>query len=409
MKKFTDFVEAKIAPFVRKIGANVWLAATQEAILAAVPAALVGSVATLFSTFRSLGLDFLPDLGKLNSFSFGLFSLFLAYLLPSVIMEKKRLRRVSKQAGLAGIGLFLLLIVPKYDDAGNIVFGSMDLATGGMLNALVAGYLTALIFGFFGKHSFFKEDTSLPSFITTWFDSIIPWVLCLLIGIVFTFTLQFNLVEAIRSLLMPVLKFSQSIWGFLIIIFLVLFMYSFGISAWVIFPIMQLIWIEGHNMNLELVAQGLAPTNCHTYEVFQMCFIGGQGATLALCIFMAFLSKSKMLKTVGRAAIIPSLFNINEPIVYGAPIAFNPILMIPFWVAGLANSLIVWFSFSSGLLTVPTEVFRMSIPSFLYMPLALNSYKGIILFAVCFVVTALIYYPFFKVYDNQCLLKEEGK
>lgn len=409
MNKFMNYVEQHVAPLIRKIGQNIWISATQEAILAAVPATLVGSVATLISVFRGFGLSFLPDLSMLSSFSFGLFGLFLAYQLPCIIMEKKRHRKVARQAGLAGLGLFLLLVYPSFNEEGNLVLTTANLGAGGMLNALVSGYITAIVFNIFVKHSLFKEDSALPSFIITWFDSIIPWTLCLLFGILLTFTLEFDLIEAIRALLLPISTFSQSFGGFILVVTLILFMYSFGISAWIIFPLLSLIWMEGQNANLALVAQGLPPTNVHTYEVFQMCFIGGQGATLALCLFMTFLAKSKRVKTVGRAALIPSIFNINEPIVYGAPVAFNPTLMIPFWFAGLANCIIVWIAFSSGLCTVPVEPFRMTMPSLLYAPLALKSISGLILHLVCFTATAVIYYPFFKVYDKQCCEQDENK
>ena len=409
MNKFMNYVEQHVAPLIRKIGQNIWISATQEAILAAVPATLVGSVATLISVFRGFGLSFLPDLSMLSSFSFGLFGLFLAYQLPCIIMEKKRHRKVARQAGLAGLGLFLLLVYPSFNEEGNLVLTTANLGAGGMLNALVSGYITAIVFNIFVKHSLFKEDSALPSFIITWFDSIIPWTLCLLFGILLTFTLEFDLIEAIRALLLPISTFSQSFGGFILVVTLILFMYSFGISAWIIFPLLSLIWMEGQNANLALVAQGLPPTNIHTYEVFQMCFIGGQGATLALCLFMTFLAKSKRVKTVGRAALIPSIFNINEPIVYGAPVAFNPTLMIPFWFAGLANCIIVWIAFSSGLCTVPVEPFRMTMPSLLYAPLALKSISGLILHLVCFTATAVIYYPFFKVYDKQCCEQDENK
>ena len=409
MNKFMNYVEQHVAPLIRKIGQNIWISATQEAILAAVPATLVGSVATLISVFRGFGLSFLPDLSMLSSFSFGLFGLFLAYQLPCIIMEKKKHRKVARQAGLAGLGLFLLLVYPSFNEEGNLVLTTANLGAGGMLNALVSGYITAIVFNIFVKHSLFKEDSALPSFIITWFDSIIPWTLCLLFGILLTFTLEFDLIEAIRALLLPISTFSQSFGGFILVVTLILFMYSFGISAWIIFPLLSLIWMEGQNANLALVAQGLPPTNVHTYEVFQMCFIGGQGATLALCLFMTFLAKSKRVKTVGRAALIPSIFNINEPIVYGAPVAFNPTLMIPFWFAGLANCIIVWIAFSSGLCTVPVEPFRMTMPSLLYAPLALKSISGLILHLVCFTATAVIYYPFFKVYDKQCCEQDENK
>ncbi len=58
--------------------------------------------------------------------------------------------------------------------------------------------------------------------------------------------------------------------------------------------------------------------------------IGGSGCTLALLLDTFVFSKSKTSKTVAKMAILPSLFNINEPVIYGYPIVFNLPLMIPF-------------------------------------------------------------------------------
>ena len=67
--------------------------------------------------------------------------------------------------------------------------------------------------------------------------------------------------------------------------------------------------------------------------------------TLALNIMML-KSRSKRIRKFGQIAMIPSLFNINEPLVYGAPIALNPILMIPMWINALVLPTIAWFAFS---------------------------------------------------------------
>lgn len=407
MDKMMDWVENKFAPKMNSFGGNPWISSIQEAILAALPATLVGSIASLISTFKSLGLSFFPDLTQLSNFSFGLFGLYLAYLIPSNIMEKKRNRRMSKQAGMAGVGLFLLLTYPSMVETSmSIEFST--LGVGGMLNAIISGYIVAAIMNLFAKHSFFKEDTAMPSFIVTWFDTLIPWTLCILVGVTFTFVLEFNLIEAIRTVFTPVISVGQTFWGFLIIYFACLFVYSFGISSWIIYPILTLIWSEGWAANEALIAQGLAPTNIHINEMFKMITIGGQGSTLALCIFMAFIARSKRLKTIGRTSLIPGLFNINEPLVYGAPIAFNPILMVPFWLAGLANGIVVWAGFSTGFMQIPTEVFRLKIPSFLYAPICVKSLNGFWVILLAFALTCIIYYPFFKIYDKQLTAEEEN-
>ena len=60
-------------------------------------------------------------------------------------------------------------------------------------------------------------------------------------------------------------------------------------------------------------------------------WIGGVGCTLSLCLLMMFICKSSELKALGRACVVPGIFNINEPIIFGA-IAWNPLLMLPMWL-----------------------------------------------------------------------------
>lgn len=409
MNRMMTWVDQKLAPKMNGFGTNPWISSIQEAILAALPATYVGSIASLISTFKSLGLTFLPDLTQLSNFSFGLFGLFLSYLIPSTIMDKKKNRKLAKQSGMASLGLFLLLCYPQLDGS-SITFDLTTFGSGGMLTALISGYITAVIMNLFSKKSFFKEDTAMPAFIVTWFDAIIPWTLILLIGIFIRFTLQLDLITVVRTIFQPLTAFGQSFWGFLLVYGVgCLFIYSFGISSWVTYPILVLIWNEGWAANEALVAAGMAPTNIHINEFFKMITIGGQGSTLALCIFMAFLARSKRLRTIGRASLIPGIFNINEPLVYGAPIAFNPLLMIPFWAAGLANGIIVWLGFSTGFMQIPTEVFRIKLPSFIYAPICVQSLNGLWVILLAFAVTAVIWYPFFKVYDKQCEAEEAKK
>lgn len=123
----------------------------------------------------------------------------------------------------------------------------------------------------------------------------------------------------------------------------------------------------------------------------------------------AFLAKSKELKAIGKASSIPVLFNVNEPFLFGAPIVLNPVFFVPFIFAPIAN---VW------LFKIFVDVFNMD--GFIYTlpwttpgPLGIILGCGIKLLPVIFLVIVLvmdfvIYYPFFKVYDNQKLEEEKN-
>lgn len=408
MKKLMDWMTEVFAPKMNVIARNPWIAALQEAILTAMPVILIGSFATLFNIFREF-IPALPDIGLLSSFSFGLLSLFLSYLIPSTIMEKKKHKSTSRQAGLAGIAFFLMIAFPSFDEAGNIVISFSNLGTGGMIAALISGLFVGAVMNQFAKHSFFKEDSSLPDFITVWFDTLIPITLILVIGWIFTFQLQISIFDIIYQIFTPFLAIGQSFLGFVLLNFIgYSFLYTFGISTWVIYPIMAAIYLQGIGDNIALVAAGQAASFIHTSEATNLFLIGGGGATLALNVMML-KAKSKKLKMIAKSSIVPSLCNINEPLVFGAPIAFNPLLMVPMWIIGLVGPILTYIVMKVGMVPIPYETFQ-----FWYLPSPIVGYfvtksiAGVLLVLALFALAWVIYYPFFKVYDKQ-VTEEEAK
>ncbi|AEB07276.1 Protein-N(pi)-phosphohistidine--sugarphosphotran sferase [Coriobacterium glomerans PW2] len=408
MDAFMAWMTDSFAPKMNRLARNPWLAAVQEAILDAMPLILIGSFATLFNIIRDVFPN-MPDISMLSNFSFGLMGLYLAYLVPATIMEKKKHKRTSRQAGLAGMAMFLMVAYPTFDDSGNVTFVFSSLGTGGMVAALVAGLFVAAIMNLFAKHTFFSEDSSIPDFITVWFDTLIPITLCLIIGWIFTFVLHISIFNMIYLIFLPFLTIGQSFWGFVLLNFIgYAFLYTFGISTWVIYPITSAICLQGIGDNMALVAAGHAAINIHTSETVRLFLVGGGGSTLALG-FMLLLAKSERLRVIGRATIIPSLCNINEPLVFGAPIAFNPLLMVPMWIIGIIGPTVTYLAMAWRLVPIPSATFNIwYLPSPLVGYLGTRSISGLILVLVIFALSWIVYYPFFKVYDKQCVAQEQG-
>ena len=179
-----------------------------------------------------------------------------------------------------------------------------------------------------------------------------------------------------------------------------------GISGWVFQPIINPIVLVAITANAEAVASGLAAAQTFTNEAtYAWLSLGGRGATLPLSIMLLF-AASKRLKALGKAAIVPSVLNINEPIVFGC-VAWNPILMIPMWITAIVLPLITYLAQVTGLVVIPTEVFNMwYCPVFISSWLVNHSVSGLVLTAINLAVAALIYFPFFKAYDKQQLKLE---
>ncbi|MEH6905312.1 PTS sugar transporter subunit IIC [Neobacillus drentensis] len=403
MNTFINWMNQNFTPKMNKITRNVWVSSIQEAIMATLPLILVGSLITLISILNNYFSN-MPNFSPITTFSFGLISIFVALLVPYFIMEKKKKNDRKIISGLTGVSLFLMLLVPKLTDDGGITFTLERFGGNGMFVALIVGLLVGAFMYQFSKFSFFKGSSSLPDFIIIWFDTIIPITILLLFGWLFTFQLNVDLYNLILKAFEPVALIAQSFTGFVFISFLGVFLYSFGISAWILYPIIFPLWLEAIQENMNGAAQ-----NIHTMETLTAwVWIGGMGSTLPLVLMMLLFAKSNQLKAIGKVTIVPSIFNINEPVIFGAPVAFNPILMVPMWLNGIILPAITYIVLNLGLVTIPERLFQLW-----YMPVGISSilinsdFRGLILLAVVVVVSWLIWFPFFKVYDMQQFKKEQ--
>ena len=138
--------------------------------------------------------------------------------------------------------------------------------------------------------------------------------------------------------------------------------------------------------------------------------IGGAGATLGLAILLALRAKSQYGKMLGKTTVIPAIFNINEPIMFGAPIVLNPILIIPFILAPIINIIIAWAATNFGLVPAMYIAAPWTLPAPLFAFMATGgSWQAAILGFVLIFVSVLVYYPFFKMYDKKLLAEEQGE
>ena len=407
MKKFMDWMSNVFAPKMNKISKNAYVSAVQSSLLTTMPLILIGSFVTLIASFVDEFMPGVVDLWTISSFTMGLLSLFISFLVPYYVLENCKHPNTKREAAIAGVILYLLLIGPTFDADGNLVLVTSLLGNGGMLVALVAGLFAGFVMNMFAKHSFFGEDSAIPDFITVWFDTLIPILLIVVIGWASTFLLGFDMAEAITNLFSPILTMGESFVGFTLLFFFgYAFLYTFGISTWVIYPIEYTIVMQGLAANQAAAAAGNALPAINAYGASYYWTIGGGGCTLALGLMMLFLAKSKKCKVIGKATIVPSLANINEPIVFGLPIVLNPTMIIPFILVPTINIIISYLAMSAGLVPICSGInIPWTTPVIISGFLATN-WVGAILQAVLLVLGIFIYMPFIKIMDKQYINDE---
>ncbi len=406
MNKLIKWLNESFAPKMNKINTNIWVLTLKDSIMQILPFILLGSVFCLLTLPAEIfGWVWFYNFWTPFGWTMGMVSILVAFLIPFNLMEKKRMRKQRLIAGMSGLILHLIIVSPQVIADGEIGFGHSALGAGGMFVAIIAGLFAGWVMSLFAKFSFFKEDSVIPEFVRVWFDSMLPIAIVLVSGWLLCDVFAFDLYNTIQAIFMPLQKMANTPLGMCVVLFIGCFLYSMGISTWVLSPITSPVELAAITSNMALAAAGTATTanlslftSTTIYSTY--LWVGGIGCTLPLVI-MCMLSKSKKLKALGTACLVPGIFNINEPIVFGA-IAWNPYLMIPMWLQAIVLPLVMWVGTKIiPFAPIPVVQFEMWYCPF---PLATwfttQSFTAVILLLIIVAVSTAIWYPFFRAYEK---------
>lgn len=407
MKKFMSWLEKSFVPKANALFSRPWLAAFSSTMQKIIPFILTGSVIYFYNVFKSF-IPALPDLSPILNYTFGIISLIVAFMMTNQVMEKTNHPEYVINGSLCAAGVFLYAAMPRGDSADSISALMGNIGASGIAVALIVGLYVAIIFHLWAKVKFLK-DSSVPDFVAAWLNAIIPNIITLGIAMILLDVLNLDIYSLTVAAFMPLANIAQTLPGFILICLIPAFFYTLGISSWTFGAVTTPIFLAGIQANIDAVAAGGVATNIVTSEsVFTLAFVtmGGMCATLGLNALMCF-SKSKQLKMLGRAFIVPSIFNINEPVMYGAKVVMNPVLMVPAWINSIVGPVYVWILMSTGLLKIPEKLIQVGqIPAPICSVMVTQDIRAVLWWAILFVIYLLIWMPFFKVYEKQKLEEE---
>lgn len=315
--------------------------------------------------------------------------------------------------------LFLMVAAPATtvqlaDGISN--FNGLDtsaLGGSGLFTAILIAILSVKLAHFFQKHKItVRMPDVVPQSLQDSFTSIIPLVVNILLwhGIN-TLVLKGTSVSiplAITNILSAPLGALTSVPGMAILLFIALLLWSFGIHGTMVMNIVLMpSLIQYMTNNAALVADGKAAVFAPValYGALMVC--GGTGNTFSL-IIMGLRSKSEQIKAVSKAALLPGIFNINEPVTFGFPIMFNPILAIPFILNPIIILFLMWIGFEINFFQPSYIMIFSSLPMGVSESLGAMSWHNIFMPVLGFIVSFIIYRPFFKVYERQLIEKENA-
>lgn len=424
MNNFVNVLEKKVVPVANKLGQQRHMAAIRKGIISTLPLTIVGSFFTILSNMPIPAVaHFLAPYQEILDipfrFTVGILSLYATFGIAYSLAQYYKLDPLTN--GIIGVMAFLVatakplhVLKPQGIVEAGRYLNIANLSASSLFAAIVTALVSVEIVHYFTKHNItVKMPAGVPPEVANSFAGLFPAAVVLILFWLVRHLLGFNIATFLSSLLMPlkgVLAGNSLGGGILTILFITIF-WTLGIHGTAIMdPIIRPFWEMAIAKNMTEFQAG---TNVHhlstifTEQFLQwFVWIGGAGGTLALVILFLF-SKSNYLKELGRLALLPGLFNINEPVMFGAPIVLNPILAIPFIIAPIVTAVIAYFATISGLVPMMMARLPFSFPAPIAALMSTNwSWQALVLSLVNFMVDLVIYYPFFKVFEYQQLQRE---
>ena len=423
MQKIIDWLEKKVYPLAVFFQENKYLASIQYGIMLAIPLLLVGAFACIISDFPSTAYqDFMSNLfgadtwagwnwDVLNPATMGLTALI------AMIGTANELGKRNNVAPLPGVAICIMVFIiltPSVD--GNISLNSFSART--LFLSLILAIVNVSIYTQCLKHHLtIKMPDAVPAFISEQFTALIPAIfsaiLALVIRYIFAATAWGDIASFMYGVLQaPLTKVGTSFAGTMLMTLLNTVLWFFGIhGSNVVESIMDPIWYAARDANFQIYSQNALAARPYitTIDFTNMItWLTGTGITLPLVIEMLFMCKSERLKTVGKGALLPGIFNVNEPVIFGLPLVMNPVMLIPFAIVPVVVTALAYWSMALGIVPTPTGVpVPWTLPFFLGGWMMTGSWKGGMLQIVCLLVSGLIYYPFIKTLDNEYYKEEQ--
>lgn len=342
--------------------------------------------------------------------SVGLMALYATYGIGYSLAKSYDIDPVS--GGLLSLAAFIMTNIPQ-----NIKDLGWTLPMG---NLGGAGLFVAILMAFFAvevqrflyqKNIKITMPEGVPESVARSFEALIPAAVIMIVVWVVRVMLGFDIQKFIMTVFSPLVTAGDTLIGVLVPILLITLLWSAGIhGVSVVGTMARPIWMTLLDANTQAAAAGAAILPHIAPEPFFQWFvwIGGSGATLSLVILMLF-SKSKYLRNLGRVAILPGICNINEPVIFGAPIMLNPILAIPFIVGPIVTGIISYLAMYFNLVARPYILAPWTLPAPIGAYLTTGGdWRAIVLCLINIIITGIIYYPFFKAYERQMLAEEES-
>ncbi|MGG3940321.1 PTS sugar transporter subunit IIC [Peribacillus psychrosaccharolyticus] len=417
MNKFIAFLENNLSTPMAKLSEQKHLRAIRDGVVSALPFIIFGSL-FLIIAFPPVAADsavgewaakHIAEILIPYRLTMFIMTLYITFGIGYSLSQSYKLDPLS--GGLLSLAAFLFTIGVEVMDGVGFVLPMTNLGGHGLFVGMIVSIFSVEILRLCKtKNITIKMPDSVPTSVARSFEALIPVTFVLIVMTIITVVFGVDLHSLIDKAVAPLVKAGDTLPGVLVPVFLITFFWSFGIhGVSVVGAVARPVWEVYLANNSAAVAAGQAIPHIAPETFFQwFIWIGGSGATLGLVIAMLLTAKSSYSKAMGKATIVPSIFNINEPVIFGMPIVLNPVLIIPFIITPLIGATLAYIATTVGLVN-PTYVmvpWTLPAPIGAYLSTG-GDWRAVILVLINITISVLVYLPFFKMYDQKLLEQEK--
>lgn len=269
---------------------------------------------------------------------------------------------LSKEYDLDPLCGVLTAIIIQIILCGELANGKLDvnyLDAKGLFVGMIVGLLSVEVTRFLMNHNItFNMPDTVPPIIIRVFQSIIPMFVNVMIfyavGLLIKSSTGLNAAQVLIKVLLPAINSLDNPVALVVLVLITQLLWFFGIHGMAVTsPIYLPLATQYLASNAAAKMAGVPLPHVFTYGFYlNFVLLTGSGITGGL-VFWLLRSKSEHLRSVGKLALIPAIFNINEPVTFGLPIVLNPVMFVPFVIGPAICSLVAYLPFYWGWLARP--------------------------------------------------------
>ncbi|MCT1905231.1 PTS sugar transporter subunit IIC [Oceanobacillus sojae] len=426
------FIDRKILPYIDKFTNTKAILALKDGMMYIIPFLMVGALFLLLANIPIPAIaNIINDSGLSTVFnqiyasSFSLMSIFATAGISYTYIKNEGIETALAGSFTAVATFILCLPFEITSKNGDIVTGiiSKEWTSGqGMICAIFIGLGVGWIYSFCIKKNLrIKMPDTVPPGVSASFTALLPTVIVLtLAGVIFAifyYLANTSIAEFIYSAIQTPLQGITDSFGGVVIMALVMSLLWFtgvhggAICGAILAPILQ----SNMAANQAILDSGQKLTVENGGYIFTQQFwdnflcMTGAGIVIGLVIYISFFSKAKSLKGLGKMAIVPNLFNINEPIIFGVPIVLNFYLLIPFILVPVIVGASSYILMGLGILPLFSGVMVPWTTPPIISGFLIGGWKVALWQLIIIIFSVIAYFPFIKKVDLALRKKEVSK